>query len=133
MTKRELLARVCEIEGVRDVEDAEHVVTAVFQALRDRLTPNEAEDVEAQLPTSWKELWESGAWWEKVSSRLRGLNKLDREEFLRRVQMHIRNEVAAEDAVRTIFRALKEQISAGEADDVSSQLPEDLRHLWRAA
>jgi uncharacterized protein (DUF2267 family) len=50
---------------VRDVADrfrcddrrAETLIFAVFQELRDRLTPAEAADVAAQLPSSLKMLW----------------------------------------------------------------------------
>lgn len=122
-----------QLPGVSDESDAEHVVTAVFQSLRDRITPEEADDLWSQLPTAWKELWDSGSWWDKMSARVRGMNKLDRDEFIARVRMHINNEVPAEDAVRIVFHALKEQVSPGEAADVSAQLPEDLRTLWKAA
>ena len=93
MTKKELLLRVTHIPGVHSQEEAEAVVTAVFTALRDRLTPEEADDVWAQLPTAWKELWDSGTWWEKVSARMKGMNKLHRDEFIARVAMHIPGDV----------------------------------------
>jgi len=121
------------VPGITTTDDAEHAVTVVFQTLRDRLTEDEADDVVAQLPTAWKELWESGSWWERVSVGLRGMNKLDREEFIMYVQRNIPNNVPAEQVVRVVFHALKEQISPGEADDVSAQLPHDLRDLWKAA
>jgi len=133
MTKRELLNRVMQIPGVDDEERAESVITAVFQALRDRLTSDEADDVWAQLPTEWKTMWESGGWWDKITARMKGMNKLNREEFINRVQSHIRNEIPAGEAVRVVFHALKEQITPGETSDVSSQLPEDLRTIWKAA
>lgn len=133
VTKKELIMRVMQVPGVATEEDAEHVVTAVFTSLRDRLTPEEADDVWAQLPTAWKELWDSGTWWEKVSSHMHGMNKLNRDEFIERVRTHVKEGVPAEDAVRVVFHALKEQISPGEAADVSAQLPEDLRTFWKAA
>jgi len=133
MTLKQLLSRTMDVPGVKTEEHAEHVIAVVFQALRDRLTPGEADDVWAQLPADWKELWESGSWWEKITAQMRGLNHLDREEFIARVQMHIKKEIPAEQAVRTVFRALKEQISAGEVNDVAGQLPEDLRQVWKAA
>lgn len=133
MTKKELISRVMQVPGVKSEEDAEHVITTVFQALRDRLTPYEADDVWAQLPTEWKRMWESGTWWQKVSAKLHRMNKLDREEFVARVRMHIQHEIPTEQAVRVVFHALKEQISPGEAADVSTQLPDDLRTLWKAA
>lgn len=133
MTLKQLLASVMTIPGVRDADHAETIVAAVFQALRDRLTRNEADDVWAQLPTAWKELWASGSWWGKLTARLRGMNHLNREEFIARVQEQISADVPATQAVRVVFHALKAQISPGEADDVAGQLPSDLRTFWKAA
>jgi uncharacterized protein (DUF2267 family) len=127
------MTRVLQVSGIKSIEDAEHAVTAVFQSLRDRLTAEEADDVWAQLPSAWKQLWDSGTWWEKVSARMKGMNKLNREEFIDRVRTHLPAEVPAEQIVRVVFHALKEQISPGEAADVSAQLPEDLRTFWKAA
>ncbi len=133
MTKKELVRRVMEVPGVPTSEQAEHVITAVFTVLRDRLTPEEADDVWAQLPREWKTMWESHSWWEKITRRMRGMHKLDREEFIQQVRMHIRHDIPTEEAVRVVFHALKEQISPGETEDVSGQLPHDLRTLWKAA
>lgn len=133
MTKKELLSRIMQIPGVKSEDEAATVITAVFQTLRDRLTPEEADDVWAQLPSAWKEMWDTGSWWEKVSSRMKGMNKLNRDEFVARVQTLIQSEIPADQTVRVVFHALKEQISPGEASDVSAQLPEDLRMFWKAA
>lgn len=133
MTKKELVSRVMTLPGVETQEDAEHVVTAVFMTLRDRLTPEEADDVWAQLPTSWKEMWDTGSWWEKLGARMQRMNKLNREEFVLRVQNQLKDLTPADDAIRIVFHALKEQVSPGEVSDVSAQLPEDLRTLWKAA
>lgn len=133
MTLRELRTRVMRLPGVNTTDEADAVIIAVFQVLRDRLTPDEAEDVWAQLPTALKALWESEDWWTAMSARLTGMNKLHRDEFVARVQAHLAPQVDAEVAVRVVFHALKEQISVGEASDVAAQLPEDLRTLWRAA
>jgi len=133
MTKKELISRVMQLPGVDSPDKAEQLVTLVFQALRDRLTADEADDVWAQLPTAWKQMWESGDWWERLTSRMRGMNKLNREEFLNWLQEHMPQEVDPEQVARIVFHALKEQISPGEAADVSAQLPEDLRTFWRAA
>ena len=133
MTKKELLSRVMQLPGVTTREEAEQVVTTVFQTLRDRITPEEADDVWAQLPSAWKELWDTGSWWEKVSARVQGMNKLHRDEFIARVCGGISPLIPAEQAVRIVFHALKQQISPGEAADVSAQLPEDLRTFWKAA
>lgn len=133
MTLRELRTRVQRVDGVVTAEQADTVISAVLQTLRDRLTPTEADDLWAQLPNSWKELWDADDWWTKISARLMGINKLDRDAFIQHVHDRVGTDVDAETAVRVVFHAIKEQVSAGEANDVAGQLPDDLRTMWRAA
>jgi uncharacterized protein (DUF2267 family) len=134
MRKRELVEQIMQLPGVTTEEQAEDVIEAVFHTLRDRLTHDEADDLRAQLPKAWKELWDTGSWWEKISTRVRKMNKLDRDEFIARVETQIKNsDIPAEQAIRVVFHALKVQVTPGEVADVSAQLPEDLRTLWKAA
>ena len=46
--------------GEKSREVAKRATAAVFHALRDRLTPNEADQVLAQLPRELKQVWEEG-------------------------------------------------------------------------
>lgn len=68
-----------------------------------------------------------------MTAGLRKIQRLDRDEFVHHVQERIATDINAESAVRIVFHALKEQITPGETADVSAQLPEDLRTLWKAA
>ncbi len=60
-------------------EVARRATAAVFHALRDRLTPDEADQVAAQLPSELRETWEAG---ERAERRP---VKMNREEFYERV------------------------------------------------
>lgn len=135
MTKKQLVERVMQIPGVDSEERAEGVISIVFQALRDRITREEADDVRAQLPTSWKALWDGGVggWWQHLTSGMLSMNKLRLQEFIDQVQAKLPENVAAEATLRVLFHALKEQISTGEANDVAAQLPEDFKLFWKAA
>lgn len=56
----------------------------------------------------------------------------DRDGFVRRVAAHLR--VSPEDAdwiSRAVFRAVQARMSSREVDDLESQLPPDLKQLWR--
>ena len=59
MDDRTFTSQVAERLGC-DERRATDVIFAVFQELRDRLTPEEADDVAAQLPTPLKRLWQVG-------------------------------------------------------------------------
>ena len=114
-----------------DARRAESVIFAVFQELSHRLTPDEAADVAAQLPTALKELWRS----EERSNR--PVEKTHRAEFIGRVRQRaaLPDDDEAERGVRVVFRTLQRLLGSpsgreGEAWDVLSQLPKDLKQLW---
>jgi uncharacterized protein (DUF2267 family) len=61
--------------------------------------------------------------------------KMHRREFYDRVRGEARltSLVDARSVTQAIFGALKDQLSPGEADDVLSQLPKDLKTVWELA
>lgn len=113
---------------------AEAVTFAVFHDLRDRLTAKEAADVAAQLPTGLKRLW-------RESERPRGpVEKIHAKEFVGRVRYFaaLPDDEEAERAVRAVFATLQKLLGSptateGEAWDVFSVLPKDLKMLWLSA
>ena len=117
-----------------DAARAEAVSFAVFQELRDRLTPTEARDVAAQLPTALKTLWGEGADPHRPANRV---NKVHADEFIGRVRKRavLADDAEAERAVRAVFRTLRGLLGSasgleGEAWDIFSQLPKDMKPLW---
>jgi uncharacterized protein (DUF2267 family) len=114
-----------------DERRAETLIFAVFQELRDRLTPKEASDVAAQLPLSLKMLWMS---FERPDRKVRRVHE---GQFLREVarMAGLEDESEAEAAVVAVFALLQQALSSptgmeGEAWHVMSQLPTDLKQLW---
>jgi CBS domain-containing protein/uncharacterized protein (DUF2267 family) len=114
-----------------DEARAESLAFAVFQELRDRLTPAEAGDVAAQLPKGLKRLWTEQ---ERAGREVR---RTHQAEFVGRVRRraNLESEDGAERVVRSVFHALQRLLGSprgleGEAWDVFSQLPKDLKKLW---
>lgn len=114
-----------------DERRADAITFAVFQELRERITPKEAHDVAAQLPTALKRLWETGERPDRKPERIH------RAEFVGRVRQRtvLPDDVEAERAVRAVFAALQSLLGSptgreGEAWDIYSQLPKDLKVLW---
>jgi uncharacterized protein (DUF2267 family) len=113
---------------------AEAVTFAVFHALRDRVPPKEAADVAAQLPSGLKRLW-------READRAGGpLEKIHEQEFVGRVRHFagLPDDREAERAVRAVFATLQRLLGSrsgmeGEAWDVFSVLPKDLKMLWLSA
>lgn len=130
MKDRHFLREVAETLAC-DEARAEGLTLAVFQVLRDRLTVKEAADVAAQMPTPLKRLWTAGDYAD------RHVEKLHEQEFLGRVRRFagLPDDAEAARAVRGVFRALQHLLGSasgrnGEAWDVFSVLPKDLKRLW---
>jgi uncharacterized protein (DUF2267 family) len=116
-----------------DERRAEGVTVAVFQELRERLPAKEAGDVAAQMPSGLKALWGE-------PDRTRPVHKIHEQEFVGRVRRFaaLPDESEAERAVKAVFGALQHLLGSptgkeGEAWDVFSVLPKDLKMLWLAA
>lgn len=133
MEKKAFVQRVAARMGC-DEHWAESLTFAVFQELRDRLTPAEAADVDAQLPAGLKTLWES------LDRPDRHVRRVHEPQFIGEVRLiaSLPDEAEAERAVVTVFATLQELLGSptgmeGEAWDVMSQLPKDLKKLWVTA
>jgi uncharacterized protein (DUF2267 family) len=116
-----------------DERRAEGITFAVFQELRDRLPKKEAADVAAQLPTGLKGLW-------REEEHSRWVDKVHRTEFIGRVRhlAALPDDAEAERAVRAVFACLQRLLGSptgkeGEAWDVFSVLPKDMKLLWLSA
>jgi uncharacterized protein (DUF2267 family) len=113
---------------------AEAIALVVFRELRSRITVKEAADVAAQMPQPLRELWLDG------EDPNRRVERLHREEFVGRVRRRavLPDDAEAERAVKAVFRALQTALGSahgteGEAWDILSQLPRDLKALWMDA
>lgn len=129
MTTQSFYRIVMETSGEPGREAVRGAVAAVLHALRDRLTPEEGDQVAAQLPLELKDVWRAG------ERRPRRPVKMDREAFYARVTADAGLPSTREGRWMTlaVFAALKEQLSPGEAEDVLAQLPKDLKEVWAEA
>jgi uncharacterized protein (DUF2267 family) len=120
--------RVVEETGL-SLETAKRATPAVLHALRDRLTPREADQLAAQLPREIRAAWNTG----NVAGR-RPV-KIRRPAFYARVRVTAGLASTREARALTVavFAALKAQVSPGEGEDVRAQLPKDLKTLWEDA
>ncbi len=115
-----------------DKEGAQVVTSAVLSVLRSRLTGKQAAHLDAQLPARLKRFRPLGCA-EPKAIRFR------KREFVRRVGIlaSLSGE-EAQRATRTVFKVLQEALQSptgheGEAWDVFSQLPKDLKKIWSDA
>ncbi len=108
-------------------QDAYHGLRATLHAVRDRLVPDEAIDLGAQLPLLIRGMYYENWQPARTPQRIR-----DREEFLARVREEYdgQHEATAEALVRASLDTLARHVSPGEMAQVKDMFPADLRDLW---
>jgi uncharacterized protein (DUF2267 family) len=109
--------------GTTDGHKGLHALRAGLQSLRDRLSVDQTAQLSAQLPLIIRGMFFEG--WDPSGTPLR---IRDRAEFLALVREKYapREDVAAEDILRSLFRVLDRHIAAGEVGHLMVTLPEDL-------
>lgn len=129
MKTHEFYRMVMDTAPDRGRDGARRATAAVFRALRDRLTPEEGDQVAAQLSHPLQAVWKSGP---RAGRRP---VKIHRAEFYERVMKEAGLPSIREARWTTlaVFGALKEALSPGEAEDVLAQLPKDLKETWAEA
>jgi uncharacterized protein (DUF2267 family) len=116
----DLIRKVGERAGISDRFEAERTVVIVLQALSDRLSGKEANDLLAQLPSLLRE--------EIVVSPAPQPITLD--ELVERVARELA--VTPEEArvrVRAVFATLREAVTVGELRDVMQELDPEYADL----
>lgn len=118
-----------QASGDAPPEVAKRATAAVFHALRDRLTVEEADQVAAQLPRDLQAVWRAG------ERREAAPVKMKRPEFYERVRTEagLPSPREARWMILAVLGALKEALSPGEAEDVLAQLPKGLKEVWAEA
>jgi uncharacterized protein (DUF2267 family) len=95
---------------------------AVLHALRDRLPPDEAVDLAAQMPLIIKGVYFDG--WDRTKA-----------EFLDLVRRRLERGILDADperVTRAVFKLVAQRVSEGEIRDVRSVLPDEVAELWPA-
>ncbi|EKE02523.1 MAG: hypothetical protein ACD_20C00372G0001 [uncultured bacterium] len=137
MNKDEFVKKVMQRLNIEDKAVAERGVQIVLSVLSHRLTVEEASDVADQLPHELKRIWNNQVWVTNYfflsGKRLKYRHKV---ELMSLVENEILREglpLHAESLTKTVLHTLKEQITPGEAEDISAQLPDELREFFKAA
>jgi uncharacterized protein (DUF2267 family) len=101
---------------------------AVLHTLRDRLTPEEAVHLGAELPMLirgfYYEGWTLGGKPVKIRSK---------DEFLAQIRREFNNDpgIDIETMARAVFKLLAHHVSRGEIEDVGNSLPKEIKEaLW---
>jgi uncharacterized protein (DUF2267 family) len=120
MKYHEFLQAVEQATGVDDRQEAERTAVIVLQALCDRLTGEEANDLLSQLPEPLKHAV-------AVSP---GPAKMNANEFVARIAREL--QISPDEArarVRGVFAVIQRAVTPGEFHDVVVQLPSGYAEL----
>lgn len=123
---QEWLKALIEAGSYANEAEALAVLRAVLHQLRDRLTPQEAVDLGAQLPLIVRGIYYEGWRPSRTPEKLRS-----QDEFLEGVSTKLApHPIGAEPATRDVFALLAQAIDSGEIGDVINQLPKGIKELW---
>jgi uncharacterized protein (DUF2267 family) len=132
MDQTEFLNQVEKRSGLTR-DQAYKVMLAALQELHDRLSPKEADDLGAQLAGEIKAMWFG------LNAPGREVRRTHKKDFVRHIAEAAEiSEVDAGRALMAVFKTLQMALASptgreGEAWDVFSQLPKDLKQVWMAA
>ncbi|MEH2119863.1 DUF2267 domain-containing protein [Nostoc sp.] len=150
---RSFLEKVQVKAGFADPYDARDFTEVVFRVMRDVMTTEASDRVEAELhteaiPTDEKALqFEVSDLWKDTNpivgflSRVRppwkgpGIFNIDSDRFLFRVanESGMPRSVEREQAVKAVFSATKDELSEERIQEIASWLPDYVRQLWEQA
>lgn len=121
----DLLRAVASRGDFDDLHRAYQTLRAVLHALRDRLSPDVAAHVSAQLPLLVRGLFYEG--WDPGRTPLR----MSVPEFLVRVEDEagLKGTTEAEDATRAVMAVLWDELGEGTMEHLMSVLPRDFAVL----
>lgn len=115
--------------GSTDMERSYHVLRSVLHAVRDRLPPDEAVHLAAQMPMLVRGFYYEG--WHPSATPESYRHK---QEFLDHIAVDVPNldPTQRERAATAVFSVLNQEISSGEAEQVRHALPAEVRELWKS-
>jgi uncharacterized protein (DUF2267 family) len=110
-----------------DRQVAWKVLSTVLHKLRDRLQPELAAHLGAQLP-----LLVRGAYYDLYEPAKQPTALKTREEFVEEVAKWLSDTRAVDpvEAIAAVFAVLDRHVSAGQVDNVRQALPHSIRELW---
>lgn len=111
-----------------DRKDVYHAMRSTLHALRDRLPPEEAAHLMAQLPLLVKGVMADG--WKPGATPVKARDRQAFLDLVREELEQVRPEADPERAARAVFTLLARHVSEGEVEDVRNVLPEEIRQLW---
>jgi uncharacterized protein (DUF2267 family) len=122
-----------ELGNKKDTERAGRILRAVFSTLRNHITPEESFQLMSQLPMALKSVYVTG--WSpakepvgKIKSKHDFITEVITEDG-RASQKDFPRSTDGENAVKAVFRTLKNYVSYGEFEDIMAVMPKEIKEL----
>lgn len=123
---QEWLKELRDNAGLADEAEALSVLRNVLHQLRDRLTPDEAIELGAQLPVIVRGLYYEGWRPSRTPQKVR-----TKQAFLDEVTIKmLPRRLPPESVVKDVFALVAHHCDPGEVGDVIAQLPSEIKALW---
>jgi uncharacterized protein (DUF2267 family) len=150
---RSFLEKIMVGSGFGDLYDARDFTEVVFRVMRDLMTTDTIDRVEAELHKEaletqdkslqmeiadlWKDTNPIVGFLSRIRKPLKGPAPIgiDSKLFLTRIANEggIPGTVDPEQAVKTVFSATKEELSSERIQEIAGNLPDYIRQLWEQA
>ncbi len=114
--------------GWEDRKLAYKGLRAALQTLRDRMTPEEAVHLGAQLPMLLRGVYYEN--WKLSDTPWKVRHKEDFFERMREIVVDDTLDIDYDRLTRAVFKLLRHRIAKGEVEDITSVLPQELKELW---
>ncbi len=123
------LREVMERMGTDDAHKGHAAMRATLHALRDRIGPENATHLGAQLPTLIRGIYYEA--WHPSGTPTKERHK---QQFLDHVRKELRTgtEIDPEAAIGAVFEVVCQNTSEGEGVKLARLFPKDMRELWPA-
>lgn len=123
---QEWLHALTDSQAIINDAQAYTALRAVLHRLRDRMTPEEAAQLGAQLPTLVRGLYYEG--WKPARTPTR---ERSREEFLEslRAELSAHPEIDARQALLRVWSLLRAELGGGELDEVLHMMPGEVQEM----
>lgn len=127
------LEKVMKKSNIPDIYDARDITIVVFRALRDLMSTESADKVEASFDDEKiAKLWKDDNPIAATLSKLRPPLNVDTDTFLRRIKQEggVPKDVSPESAVIAVFSTVREELPKERIAEISSFLPDGLKVMW---
>lgn len=131
--QKDFLEQVMQKANFSDIYDARDTTVVVFRTLRDMMTTEASDRVEAAFTNPGiAKLWRDDNLIVRLLSRWRPPLTIDSEVFMRRIAQEgsVPKDVTAQGVAIAVFSTVKSELPAEIVKEISGYLPEAVKVLW---